>query len=340
MLHIRTDGNGKIGTGHVMRCVEIAKAYKETVGEVQFLVADEESKNFIESKGFSCYQLDSKWDDLDSELAMLSKCKKECGVERLLIDSYFITEKYVKTWKELGVKVSYLDDLCRDSYAFDALFNGAVWATKETYEKLYQNGNTKLYLGCQYLPLRQEFAKIPAKQVKEKADNILVLSGGTDPYHFLLGFLENLPKDMEKECQYYLVCGIFNEDYEKIVSACRGMENVHVLRNAQNLYEYMCKADVAISACGMTLYELCACGTPCIAYLMADNQMGNLEGFTKADIFESIGDIREQIDFALLFRELKGLMADYEKRCNKALKIQKLVDGKGAYRIAGELGKL
>lgn len=340
VLHIRTDGNGKIGTGHVMRCLEIAKAYKESRGTVQFLVADEESKNFIESKGFSCYMMNSKWNNLDSELDKLVTCKQECGVERLLIDSYFISKEYVKTWKNMGVKVAYLDDLCSEGYDLDALFNGAVWATQEKYEKWYQAGNTKLYLGCRYLPLRREFAKIPEKKVKEKADNILVLSGGTDPYHFLLGFATNLPEDMEKKCQYYLVCGIFNDDYEKIVSSCQGRENIHILHNVNNLYEYMCKADVAISACGMTLYELCACKTPSIMYLMADNQKGNMEGFIQGDLFESIGDIRESIDYAFLFEKLDSLMMDDVKRHNIAMKIKEMVDGKGAYRIADELGKL
>lgn len=340
MLHIRTDGNEKIGTGHVMRCLEIAKAYEELKGPVTFLVADVDSKKFIESKGFSCYVMNSKWNDLNSEIEMLKMCKDECGVERLLIDSYFISKKYVKAWKELGVRVAYLDDLCCADYEFDALFNGAIWATEKEYEKWYETDKTKLYLGCEYLALRPEFAKTPKKNVKEKADNILVLSGGADPYHFLLGFVENLPGDIEKQCQYYLVCGIFNDDYEKILNICKDRDNIHVLQNASNLYEYMCNADVAVSACGMTLYELCACKTPTIMYLLADNQRGNLEGFIRENIFESIGDIREKIDFDLLFNKLSYLISDSEKRNEMVGKVRKMVDGKGAYRIAGELGKM
>ncbi len=340
MLHIRTDGNEKIGTGHVMRCLEIAKAYEDVKGPVLFLVADEESKKFIESKGFSCYLMHSKWDDLNSELEKLKTCKEECGVQRLLIDSYFISKEYVRAWKKLGVKVSYLDDLCSESYEIDALFNGAVWATKDQYEKWYQADKTRLYLGCEYLALRQEFTKTPEKNIKDKAENVLVLSGGADPYHFLMGFVENLPEDMEKECQYYLVCGIFNDDYEKILNICRNRENIHVLQNTSNLCEYMCKADVAISACGMTLYELCACKTPTIMYLLADNQRGNLEGFIRGNIFESIGDIREKIDFTLLFNKLAYLISNREKRYEMVRKVQEMVDGKGAYRIAEELGKM
>ena len=53
--------------------------------------------------------------------------------------------------------------------------------------------------------------------------------------------------------------------------------------------------------------------------------------------FETIGDIRENINFEDLFIKIKDLMADYEKRKEKAIQIQKLVDGKGAYRIAEKL---
>ena len=340
MLHIRTDGNEKIGTGHVMRCLEIAKAYEEVKGPVTFLVADGDSKSFIESKGFSCYMMNSKWNDLNSEIEMLKRCKDECGIERLLIDSYFVSKEYVSTWKKMGVKVAYLDDLCCADYEIDALINGAIWATEQEYKKWYESDKTKLYLGCEYLALRPEFANTPKKQVKETADNILVLSGGADPYHFLLGFVENLPEDMEKQCQYYLVCGIFNDDYEKILNICKNKDNVHVLRNASNLYEYMCNADVAVSACGMTLYELCACKTPTIMYLLADNQRGNLEGFIRENIFESIGDIREKIDFNLLFNKLGYLISNTEARKEMIWKVQTMVDGQGAYRIAGELGKM
>lgn len=340
MLHLRTDGNAVIGTGHMMRCMEIARAYEKHIGPVQFLVADEESKNFIESKGFSCYKLDSVWNDLNAEIPKLKQCKENCEITHLLIDSYFITEEYVKAWKQLGVKVAYLDDLCTKGYAFDALFNGAVWAGEEVYKGLYDKAVTKLYLGCDYLPIRQEFAGVMPKEVRKKAENVLVLSGGTDPCHFLKSFLENLPKDMEKEWRYYLVCGIFNEDYEEILKLAENRENIHILRNVSNLYEYMIQADAAISAGGMTLYELCACGTPAITYLLADNQQGNIEGFLEKDIFETIGDIRDGICFETLFSKLSGLLNDYENREKKARRIQKLVDGKGAYRIAKALESL
>ena len=319
-----------------MRCLEIAKAYRETVGSVQFLVADADSKSFIESMGFSCYQMDSKWNALEDEISKLKECREKCLVECLLIDSYYVTKEYVNAWKSLGVKVAYLDDLCKESYNVDMLFNGAIWATDQMYERLYED-STQKYMGCKYLPIRKEFALLPEKQIKQTADTVLVLSGGTDPYHFLLDFVENMPEDMARGSEYYLVCGIFNDDYEKILEYCKDKPNIHVLKNVNNLYEYMLFSDVAVSAGGMTLYELCACGTCTITYLLADNQQGNIEGFAKEGLFETIGDIREKIDFERLFTKIDALMADYDLRNEISKKIRNLVDGKGAYRIADKL---
>ena len=216
------------------------------------------------------------------------------------------------------------------------LFNGAIWATDQVYQELYDD-STKKYMGCEYLPIRKEFALLPEKEIKKMADKILVLSGGTDPYHFLLRFMENMPEDMARGYEYYLVCGIFNDDYEKILEYCKDKPTIHVLRNVDNLYEYMMFSDVAVSAGGMTLYELCACGTCTITYLLADNQQGNIDGFVKEGLFETIGDIRENIDFEELFTKIDALMADYDLRNKTSKKIRSLVDGKGAYRIADKL---
>lgn len=38
-----------------------------------------------------------------------------------------------------------------------------------------------------------------------------------------------------------------------------------------DIENYMKRADVAVSAGGSTLYELCAVGTPTISYALADN---------------------------------------------------------------------
>lgn len=40
----------------------------------------------------------------------------------------------------------------------------------------------------------------------------------------------------------------------------------------KKMSELMQQCDMAVSAAGSTLYELCACGMPTITYVLADNQ--------------------------------------------------------------------
>ena len=55
----------------------------------------------------------------------------------------------------------------------------------------------------------------------------------------------------------------------------------------------MQEADLAISAGGTTLYELCAVGTPTICYSMADNQLDNVRQFEKDGLMYYAGDARQ-----------------------------------------------
>ena len=49
-------------------------------------------------------------------------------------------------------------------------------------------------------------------------------------------------------------------------------------------------ADIAVSAGGSTLYELCVCGAPTISYTFSDNYLDNVYEFHADEIIEYAGD--------------------------------------------------
>lgn len=61
-----------------------------------------------------------------------------------------------------------------------------------------------------------------------------------------------------------------------------------------DIEKYMMEADIAISAGGSTLYELCAIGTPTISYSFADNQLDNVTKFAEDGLIAYAGDARYQ----------------------------------------------
>ena len=102
----------------------------------------------------------------------------------------------------------------------------------------------------------------------------------------------------------------------------------------------MQEADIAITAGGTTVYELCACGTPSVCYVMADNQMPNARALAREGLMLYGGDVRQGHWQEEVFVRLDRLLADAGLRKEMAAGMQRLVDGKGADRIARALWRL
>ncbi len=336
MIGFRVDANSEIGTGHLMRCLAIAEKIKAQGYEVHFFTVDAINTKLIEEKGFRCHVLKGVYTEIEKDYSQLSVLISGLGVKVLLVDSYFVSQSYLKKLCDL-VKVIYIDDLHEMVYPCDLLINYTIFADKIDYSQMYKGTNTKLLLGCNYVPLREEFETVRPKKHKDKPEKVLVLSGGTDQYHFLLHFVEQVVcNDAYCNVIFQVVCGKYNTDKEKLKALQVGYKNLEVYENLSELKDYMVNADVAISAAGTTLYELTACGTATIGYALADNQLENLQVFSEKGYVISLGDIRKSFPEEELIRALqKASELAYRKEVEK--KMRTLVDGYGTSYLADEI---
>ena len=330
-IYIRADGNENIGTGHVMRCLSIAEQLKKLGAEVTFITADDSVSSVIKSRGFSNIILQSIWNDLDFEISKLTDLIIANKVDALIIDSYFVTDKYLKALN-MSTVTFYIDDLNKMKYATNTLINYNVFADDMNYNF---DEYSKLVLGPRYAPLREEFMGVHTREFTG-INKILITSGGTDEYDVVGNILDNLSKrDDFLHIEFYCILGRFNKNIEKLNARFGTENNVHFLKNISNMSKYMKSCDIAITAGGTTCYELCACGLPSIIYTLADNQFGVAEAFSIKDIIPWVGDIRDDMKKCLLNinAEIDKL---YSKNCweQRSKRMQELVDGKGAKRLA------
>lgn len=334
MFYIRVDANEIIATGHVMRCLAIADAMRKLGETVIFLTADEKGEELINSRGYEVICLHSRWDALEEELDVLIKTIKTHSISKLLIDSYQVTYKYLEVL-EAHTQVIYLDDLDAFPYPCSRIINYAVYAEECSYGKHEQKQHL---LGCSYMPLREAFRGLPEKKNSHKISHLLLLSGGADRFHFTKKFLEKYTEwEYAKDYILTVICGRFHEDYEELCQMAEEKENVIIKSNVTDIERYMQQADVAISAGGTTLYELCACGTPTISYLLADNQRKNVESFAWRGLIPYCGDVRTEAVSENILRQIALWAEKPDERAEISGKMQKLVDGKGAERLAKEL---
>ena len=385
LIYLRTDGNKNIASGHLTRCLSLALACRQLGMDVHFLVSDEESLSLLQSIWESWAKTEEKirepftlqtafavtklktasYDCLEKELpeltallsapvsgafssAIASTENDMCVTSKrpvLLIDSYYVTEAYLSALKPFAA-IAYLDDLRLFDYPVDLLVNYDVIPKSE--RAACQNAE-RLLLGAAYTPLRSQFQ---GKQItiKKHVGNILITTGGSDPYHFCLSFIHKL-KILNSEnprifsdTVFHIIIGKLNDDKDALYARARELPFLKLHENVSDMAALMLGCDFAVSAAGTTLYELCALGVPSVSFTMADNQTASAKAFADAGAIPFAGDIRENPDevLAMILRLIKDFHGgnSYHQRKSAQAAMRRLVDGSGALRIAQALKAL
>lgn len=376
LIYIRTDGNVKIASGHLVRCFSVALACRNMGMEVHFLISDYESRLLLEQIAcpnieFSITQLKTAaYDSLEQEipevLSILSSQNSNpafpagstpCGTPKpvFFLDSYYVTENYLLSLTPYAQTV-YLDDLRLFDYPVDLVINYDMIPENQMdfYKSAYQKAQ-KLLLGASYTPLRSQFQNRQIF-VRKKASDVLVTTGGSDPLHFCLRLISQIVDSPQtagsspsqdfafpSNACFHIVIGKMNEDKENLYRLAKKLPFLTLHENVQDMADLMTKCDLAVSAAGTTLYELCALGLPTTSFIIADNQSDCASAFDQAGAIPCAGDLRTSPDevFQKIFHFIKDAASlsedSFFMRKTMHDRMTGLVDGNGAARIAHAL---
>ena len=340
MRYFRVDGNAEIGTGHIMRCLSIARAFQNSGESVTFIVADLCCEEIIRKNNINIICLESTWNELDKEIEQISFTIVDEKIECLIIDSYFVTNQYLRALRKI-TKLVYIDDIDSMLYPVDVLINYNIYAEKILYQERYRavGLDTDFVLGCAYVPLRKEFSNVERK-INKSVKRILITSGGTDTYNVIGKLLHAIQRWPDfADIEYHVIIGALNKNKELLLKLWRDKKNIHLHFNTPDMAKYMVECDVAITAGGSTAYELCACGTPSIIYTVADNQRRTAETFSEMCLMYYAGDVRGDMGkcFSNIEKYLRIYMGRYDLRKSISQRMQSVVDGKGCENIVSAL---
>lgn len=340
MILFRADGNAHIGSGHIMRCLSIADAFKRKNKDCLFVLADNTFQPLIESRGYAVYILESDYCDMDGEFENLKEVILSNCSEMLIADSYFVTANYLQKLKVLAYLV-YIDDLASFAYPADVLVNYNAYGPDIDYKKLYFNENVvcpRLILGAGYVPLREMFRNVPKNKQRKTVKDILISTGGADSAHLALKIAECVAKDNTYD--WHFLIGTMNPDYGEIKKIAEKNKTIHIHYNVKDMKYLICSCDLVVSAAGSTMYEIAACGVPMITYVLADNQIPGAEAFAKLGLAVSCGDLRDKENTATILMDAVDRMEkSFILRKQIGEKMQHMIDGFGADRLVGELLK-
>jgi UDP-2,4-diacetamido-2,4,6-trideoxy-beta-L-altropyranose hydrolase len=317
------NGNETIGMGHIMRCMAIAEAMLEKHIHAEYVTKYELGKAFILNKGFNVLL----YNNVDELVAAL----KKRTYDFIVIDSYEVDEGFFKFFRNYAKKLIYIDDSNAFDYPVDIVINTAMGAKNLNYKV---SNNKKYLLGSDYCILRKEFRSLKRKPVRQKVEDIFITTGGSDAYNMTYRILDFLTNKLEiKGIKYHVIIGPAFKNSDDLYKAFMAIDDVAFYNSPNNMADIMNKCDIAISAGGNTLYELCSLGIPTIAFVYADNQKQFVESFESEECIESVGyykNINHEKFENVLFRYIE----DYSLRKKISDSQSTLVDGQGVVRIA------
>lgn len=336
-LIIRADASTRIGTGHIMRCIALAQAWKDQGGDVTFLSHCDGAnlRKRIEDEGFDFVPIEKPHPDPYDLQQILTTFKAQSSKFKtwVVVDGYHFTPDYQKTIRGNGYRLLVIDDTAHlDHYHADILLNQNIHASSLHYSC---DRDTVKLLGCEYVLLRREFLKYKDwnRVISDKAKKILVTMGGSDSDNVTLKVFEALNNLDVLDLEVKVVVGPANPNINTLKKKFRlSPFTSHLLSSVSNMSELMAWADIAVSAGGSTCWELAFMGLPFVAVILAENQERIAIGLEKTGVGANAG-WHNGLTNRNMVPLLRTTIFDREVCFDMSQNGRRLVDGRGAGRI-------
>lgn len=335
-IFFRADSNAKIASGHIMRCLSIAKQFRKVGCDVCFVTADDLSDAML--SGFDHLNLHSDWNNLSIEISKMKELLKSCSEKPILIiDTYSINADYVDALAPyaiivyLGSKSGYLGHL-------NYQINYSAKTDPEYYTSLYGD-SVQVLLGLKYTPLREEFQNILPHN-SQFVKRILITTGNTDVQGYVSKILNYfIVRDFSSDVVFDVVVGRLFGHIEELEDLSSQNANIILHHNVTRMSDLMINADLSISAAGNTILELAAAKVPQIVFSMVEEQTKSAREFEELGIIDYCGEIysNQQNCINCIYERVLHYIEKTDERFALSKHAASYVDGLGCERIVNTL---
>lgn len=247
MLAICIESSHQRGMGHFYRMVNLVQVLKAQGKKyIVFLNQDEASERILRQERIP-FEVVDLWDtDSNWEVEMIQKYK----IHHWLNDRMGTRLETARHIKSAGVCLCAIDDTG----------DGAQLTDKNFCPGCFEEGHLpdgKVFRGLEYLVLNPQISEYQYQRIKMQ--RIIVTLGGSDTYGvtlLIVGFLKNAGIAAD------VVVGPSFRQKEALDALCR--ERFQVKQGIPSLVEEFRSYDLAVTGGGVTPFEACASGLPCV----------------------------------------------------------------------------
>jgi spore coat polysaccharide biosynthesis predicted glycosyltransferase SpsG len=316
-LVFRTEGNHQQGMGDVWGCIALADECAKYGDEVLFVIGGgEEAVAAIKGCQYRLEEVGS----LAEEQTVLWRYRPDAIVVNKLNNS----PEYISLLRHEARLVVTIDDAgegaARADLSVNVLYHvpGAITEPK-------------------YIALRNEFQKIheQEKPIRPAIRELLITQGGSDTYGFTPSILSSLAvlTAMGYSPHCTVVLGPAFRHHQELQEVAKVSPlDLSLVHNATNMAELMWHADLAITAGGLSLFELACVGTPSVVVCAERFEVETADRLQEAGVTVNLG-FGEDLDYARIPTTLAALAQDLGTRSRMSRQGKELVDGRGCERV-------
>lgn len=285
----RADANPYIGTGDLISLVHLSRYFEKDGWETHFIIRNYKPAITIAEKhtlkNLSIINSDVSG---EQEVDNINNYINSNGINIIFFE---ITERSLKEYSKVTNKVK------KASVCFDGSITNNIdlvvnWdVNANTIFDTRQYPNTKFLLGPRYaiLPLNFDFEKIASRIFLKKPETLLITMGGADDLNFTQKVIDVLVQNrISLKLKVIIGSGYKYRDNLE-TSLKKSLIQFEIKQNVTNMFEEYMHCDVAVSAGGLTSFELVATGTPAIIIATYEHQIPRSAYFDSQKLARYLG---------------------------------------------------
>jgi len=302
------EASAEIGLGHAVRCLAVADELRDLDAEVVFVTAS--AGSLVESRGYRVVP----HPEGDAVVLDLRNGFSRAQTERL---------------RERGMLVAVIDDASDRRLATDLAFYPP---TARALALDWAGSTAKRHVGWEWVALRRGFARRTARE-RNGRPTVLVTMGGSDPANLTSLAIRALDRLLDEFRPVLVVGPAFRRRDELAAQLGASHRGFAIEEDVEDMPAVMASADLAVASFGMTAYELAAVGVPAVYLCLSDDHASSAEAFVAEGMAVSLGH-HVTVRPEQVAGQVSALLEDEPRRRRMATVARRLVDGRGARRIA------
>ena len=349
---IRADASKRMGTGHLRRCLSLARALRQQGDDVVFVTRDLgiDSAAMIAEQDFADIRVlpaasgdiaadpaipHADWTQVKQSRDIAETIDALAGIapDWVVVDSYGFDGRWHDGVRgALSCRIAAVDDVPDRTMAVDLLIDHNYAADHRAKYADCIAQDTRLLGGPSYALLGPRYANAQRYRFSEDVRSVGVFMGGVDAGGYSLCALEAL-RSAGFAGPVEIATTTANPHLDELRQCAECDHSVRLSIDLPDLAEFFARHDLQIGAGGGASWERCCIGVPTLLVVVAENQLAVAPRLAEEGIVALALDPRP----ATLASALEPLLQNADKRAELARRSRALVDGKGAARVAREM---